>query len=230
LTICKDQIRIITVRVVCRFDKCSGTDTDYLRVLGDRGVADTFYCGDNGVNATYHGGNAVAMLFKANAREEEGVIGGKGRLGLGLEGFSCKIVCRDRTKEATTTTSSTTTLAPPNQASTPSDTLSASATSDASSSTSPPPPCKCGQVREARIVCPSGYNCTTSSAASVPWQAAIVNRGRRQPWCGGTLINGMYVLTAAHCMQRKSALKIQARDSPFFKNKVIILPDWEKQT
>ncbi|ODM92213.1 Coagulation factor X, partial [Orchesella cincta] len=32
-----------------------------------------------------------------------------------------------------------------------------------------------------------------------PWQAAIVKPGTRIPFCGGTLINSRYILTATHC-------------------------------
>ena len=32
-----------------------------------------------------------------------------------------------------------------------------------------------------------------------PWQAALVSPGGSQPWCGGTLLSGNWVLTAAHC-------------------------------
>ena len=54
-----------------RFEKCSGADADYLRVLGNRGQADAFYCGqDSAPNATFAAGDAVALLFKSSPREE----------------------------------------------------------------------------------------------------------------------------------------------------------------
>ena len=55
-----------------RFEKCSGADADYLRVLGNRGQADAFYCGqDSAPNATFAAGDAVALLFKSSPREEQ---------------------------------------------------------------------------------------------------------------------------------------------------------------
>ena len=55
-----------------RFEKCSGADADYLRVLGNRGQADAFYCGqDSAPNATFAAGDAVALLFKTSPREEK---------------------------------------------------------------------------------------------------------------------------------------------------------------
>ncbi|CAG7829743.1 unnamed protein product, partial [Allacma fusca] len=33
-----------------------------------------------------------------------------------------------------------------------------------------------------------------------PWQAALVYRNTRIPFCGGTLLNNLYILTAAHCV------------------------------
>ena len=61
-----------------RFEKCSGTDADYLRVLGNRGAADAFYCGDSAPNATFAAGDAVALLFKSNPRQvDEGGAGSR---------------------------------------------------------------------------------------------------------------------------------------------------------
>ena len=40
----------------------------------------------------------------------------------------------------------------------------------------------------------------TAKRNEFPWQAAIVKRGTRKPFCGASLINSQYVLTAAHCM------------------------------
>ena len=60
-----------------RFEKCSGTDADYLRVLGNRGAADAFYCGDSAPNATFAAGDAVALLFKSNPRQDEGAAGSR---------------------------------------------------------------------------------------------------------------------------------------------------------
>ena len=68
--------------------------------------------------------------------------------------------------------------------------------------------CFCGKEMEARIVCPHGHNCTTE-IGDIPWQVGLTNRGSLRPWCGGTLINDRYVLTAAHCLHRKTHRFIQ---------------------
>ena len=34
-----------------------------------------------------------------------------------------------------------------------------------------------------------------------PWHAGIRNVGGDYYWCGGTLLNNQFVLTAAHCME-----------------------------
>lgn len=71
-----------------------------------------------------------------------------------------------------------------------------------------PDKCFCGVTREARIVCPNNYNCSTYEG-QIPWQAAIVKTGRTQPFCGASVISDRYVLTAAHCLRGKTEGKIQ---------------------
>nr|AOW41608.1 trypsin [Euphausia superba] len=57
--------------------------------------------------------------------------------------------------------------------------------------------CVCGQANRAtRIV--GGQ---TTEVNEYPWQVALVSRGSTQVFCGGSLINDRWVLTAAHCTQ-----------------------------
>jgi len=53
-------------------------------------------------------------------------------------------------------------------------------------------------IGDGRIVCPRGQDCT---AGPIPWQVGLLSPGQVKPWCGGTLINSRYVLTAAHCLE-----------------------------
>ena len=51
----------------------------------------------------------------------------------------------------------------------------------------------------------------TAKRNEFPWQVAIVKRGTRQPFCGASLINSHYILTAAHCMNgihRMSSIEV----------------------
>merc|ERR1711962_796167 len=59
--------------------------------------------------------------------------------------------------------------------------------------------CRCGQKIWAgtRII-----NGKETEALEYPWQAGIVWKNRMEPWCGGSLINSNWVLTAAHCAMR----------------------------
>lgn len=47
-------------------------------------------------------------------------------------------------------------------------------------------------------MCPPGRVC---DSGPIPWQVGLTSPGRNKPWCGGTLINSRYVLTAAHCLE-----------------------------
>lgn len=60
---------------------------------------------------------------------------------------------------------------------------------------SPSESCVCGQANQAtRIV-----GGETTEVNEYPWQVALVNQGGSNVWCGGSLINDRWVLTAAHC-------------------------------
>ena len=50
-------------------------------------------------------------------------------------------------------------------------------------------------------MCPNGVAKCDAHIGSVPWQVGLVSRTKLRPWCGGTLINDRYILTAAHCVK-----------------------------
>ena len=68
--------------------------------------------------------------------------------------------------------------------------------------------CSCGVVqRGTRIV--GGQE---TEVSEYPWQAGLVNKGSTSVWCGGSLVNSKWVLTAAHCTDGVKANEIQVRE------------------
>ena len=65
----------------------------------------------------------------------------------------------------------------------------------------------CGSRPYARIVGGS-----KASVNSWPWQAMLAKKGGSQ-FCGGTLVDPLWVLTAAHCVRRVSPSSIFLRYS-----------------
>ena len=67
--------------------------------------------------------------------------------------------------------------------------------------------CSCGVAQRAtRIV--GGVE---TEVSEYPWQAGLVDKGSSTVWCGGSLLNSKWVLTAAHCTDTVTANQIQVR-------------------
>ncbi|KAK7084305.1 Transmembrane protease serine 6 [Halocaridina rubra] len=64
--------------------------------------------------------------------------------------------------------------------------------------------CRCGQKGGARIV-----GGTNANVNEWPWQAALMYG--TQQFCGGSLINDRYILTAAHCIEGMNANDLTIR-------------------
>ena len=65
--------------------------------------------------------------------------------------------------------------------------------------------CSCGVAqRTSRIV--GGVE---TEVSEYPWQAGLVDKGSSSIWCGGSLLNSKWVLTAAHCTKGEKPKKLQ---------------------
>jgi len=65
--------------------------------------------------------------------------------------------------------------------------------------------CKCGlAVRNNKIV--GGEE---TEVNEYPWQIGIVNKGSKIVWCGGSIVNSLWIVTAAHCISGQFAEGLQ---------------------
>ncbi|XP_064102784.1 trypsin-1-like [Macrobrachium nipponense] len=88
--------------------------------------------------------------------------------------------------------------------------LASDATSGADTVTPAPPPvdktCVCGKVnRNLKIV---GGKVTEKN--EYPWQVGLTSYSPSHPFCGGSIISNLYILTAAHCVYGLSPAMVTA--------------------
>ena len=65
--------------------------------------------------------------------------------------------------------------------------------------------CKCGLANRAQRI----VGGVETEVNEYPWQAGLVNKNSGFIWCGGSLVNSRYVLTAAHCTKGKKPSSMQ---------------------
>ena len=117
------------------------------------------------------------------------------------KGFYCLLIVPGDSETTTTTTTTTTATATTTTAATATTTTAATT----STGTTPPGDQCCGIAnRTTRIV--GGEE---TEVNEYPWQVGLVNTGGNRPWCGGTVINNQWVMTAAHCTAGESAGRLQ---------------------
>lgn len=107
--------------------------------------------------------------------EDVAAVEQRGFLSSLLQGFSCKIVCKPDNAAPEEVVPSTTEIVPANidRVDIEDHNEAADENESATVAATESPNCRCGETREARIVCPQGRNCTAPLGA-IPWQ---VRRG-----------------------------------------------------
>ncbi|XP_047499104.1 transmembrane protease serine 9-like [Penaeus chinensis] len=165
-----------------RFELQGGDCTnDFMHVYDENSVDDT-YCGTDGPQNVVTGDNFLGVRFKTNGDSVR------------KSGFFCKVRCyhvadkTTTTAASTTSTSTTTTQAPP----TTTTTTPAPAPTPSNAYSG----CRCGVARRSsRIV-----GGAETEVGEYPWQVGLYTTRLQTPYCGGSLVNNLYVVTAADCV------------------------------
>jgi hypothetical protein len=210
---------------------CSGGDYLRIMKGGVDGVNfHKKYCGRRTTSLKFSGDETVKMVFKSTrtARKRPDRLDGWTCKVVCLKpsrpstkppttpiNFLNELATAQPTSTATITSTKTTDFT----STTTTSTSTTTATSTSTTTTEEPNSCQCGKIpdqvvqrweklgrsklvgrssRSERIICPHGQSC---ESMPLPWQVGLTSPGRTKPWCGGTLVNSRYVLSAAHCLE-----------------------------
>lgn len=152
-------------------------DVFYVSPTGDRFMSDArYFCGSGVVDVTTEG-NAFAAYFFSRPKLSYNFY----------RGFRCllSVVPKDQSSGQTTTN------APP------STTARGPQPTTVFPETSPPGDCECGRRSASRIV--GGEEATPNEW---PWQAALRFISNGEVFCGATLVQDSWLVTASHCVEQ----------------------------
>ena len=91
--------------------------------------------------------------------------------------------------------------------------------------------CKCGLAKRATRIVGGQF----TEVNEYPWQAGLVSKGGSTVWCGGSLVNSKWVLTAAHCIDGRPPSSLQVSfpeclNSEFFRTILRLRSCWGSMT